>query len=332
MYDHYIAVDWAQRNMAIARMTRKSQKIKTIDVPSDIWELKLYLRHLKGTKIITVEESTSAQWLYTELKSEVDEIIVCDPRRNRLLSEGAKNDRIDAEKLVKLLRASLLKPVYHSGDQFLYFRTLVSGYVDTVQAGVRLKNQRSALFRARGKCKRETALEGEAESFVLEGIDERIAAYEEEKNRYEREFTRLSKQHVVLKNLRSLPGIDKINSMKIAARVVDPRRFPGRNHFLSYCGLIRYDCISGGKSYGKRKTNYSRSLKNIFDTAVVSCIQDGANNHLRDLYVYLTEEKRYPDDMARRAVTRRIATLALGVMKSGKRFNPKRYNNVMLTD
>ncbi len=28
MYDHYIAVDWAQSNMAIARMTAQSNNIK----------------------------------------------------------------------------------------------------------------------------------------------------------------------------------------------------------------------------------------------------------------------------------------------------------------
>ncbi len=28
MYDHYIAVDWAQSNMAISRMTGKSKDIK----------------------------------------------------------------------------------------------------------------------------------------------------------------------------------------------------------------------------------------------------------------------------------------------------------------
>jgi hypothetical protein len=35
-YDHYIAIDWSVDNMAIARMTKKSNKITIIDVPSDI--------------------------------------------------------------------------------------------------------------------------------------------------------------------------------------------------------------------------------------------------------------------------------------------------------
>ena len=145
-FDHFIAVDWAQSNMAIARMTAKSDRVEIRDIPSDIRELKVYLKNLKGRKICTVEESTAAQWLYTELKEQVDEILICDPRRNRLLSEGPKTDKIDAEKLVRLLRAGMCKPVFHTADQFIHSRKLVSGYQNTVKAGVRLKNQRSALF------------------------------------------------------------------------------------------------------------------------------------------------------------------------------------------
>ena len=44
MYDHYIAVDWAQSNMAIARMTKESPAIKIINVPSSVKELQVYLR------------------------------------------------------------------------------------------------------------------------------------------------------------------------------------------------------------------------------------------------------------------------------------------------
>ncbi len=151
MYDHFIAVDWAQGNMAIARMTSRSNRITSVDVPSSIKELRLYCGQLKGSKILTFEETTTAQWLYTELRPYVDQILVCDPYRNRLLSEGPKTDRIDAEKLVQLLRSNLLKPVFHSGDEFVRLRKLMSGYEDIVKAGVRLKNQRSALFRAIGK-------------------------------------------------------------------------------------------------------------------------------------------------------------------------------------
>ena len=58
MYDHYIALDWAQKNMAIARMTKKSDLIKSTDVPTDLGNMKDYIRSIKGSKILTLEETT----------------------------------------------------------------------------------------------------------------------------------------------------------------------------------------------------------------------------------------------------------------------------------
>ena len=49
-YDHYIALDWAENNMAIAKMTRHSDKVEVKDVPASIEELKLYLTEQKGKK------------------------------------------------------------------------------------------------------------------------------------------------------------------------------------------------------------------------------------------------------------------------------------------
>ena len=57
IYDHYIAIDWSVKNMAIARMTKKSNKITIIDVPSDLVELQTYLKNLRGTKILMAGHS-----------------------------------------------------------------------------------------------------------------------------------------------------------------------------------------------------------------------------------------------------------------------------------
>ena len=324
MYDHYIAVDWAKANMAIARMTREAKKIQTIEVPSSVRELTLYLSQLRGSKIITIEETTTSQWLYTELKPYVDEILVCDPYRNHLLSEGAKNDRIDAEKLVQLLRAGLLKPVFHSGDIFLELRKIVSGYEDLVKAGVRLKNQRSALFAGVGKTVGKDSLEKPVEKFVLEGMESGIAWYESEKMRYEGEFSRVAKQHQMVRNLLSIPGIGEINAMKIAAIVVDASRFKNRGHFLSYCGLVKLEKMSGGRSYGKKSSRCCRALKCVFKTGALAVSREGSKNPLKDYFDYLIREKGYPEHVARHALARRIAVLTFGVLKSGKNLDIER--------
>jgi hypothetical protein len=107
-------------------------------VPSDIVEMRVYLKKLKGSKILVIEETTTSRWLYTELRDYVDRMVICDPYRNKLLNDGPKTDKIDAAKLVHLLKAGLIKEVYHSADKFLYLRRSVSGYEDLVKAGVRL--------------------------------------------------------------------------------------------------------------------------------------------------------------------------------------------------
>jgi len=325
MYDNYIAVDWAQTNMAIARMTGRSNKITVKDVPSDIKELQFYLSSLKGSKILTIEETTTSQWLYTELKDCVDLLLICDPYRNHLLKEGPKTDKIDATKLVQLLRANLLKPVFHSGDQFIYLRKIVSGYIDIVKAGVRQKNQRAALFRAAGKKKNETKLSGQAESFVLEGLDKGIKNYELEKERYEKLFESIYRKYQVVRNLKTIPGIGVIGAIKIAAIVVNANRFPDCAHYWSFCGLVDLQRISGGRSYGKKKPRYCRILKHVYNFAAISIIRGArSKNTLNQYYHYLINEKGYPAHHARTALRRKICTISLGILRSGKKFNPRR--------
>src|SRR2546422_9093201 len=72
-----------------------------------------FIQGLRGNLHVTFEEGTWAAWLYDLLKPHVTKIVVCDPRRDALLKEGNKSDKVDARKLVELLRAGLLRPVYH---------------------------------------------------------------------------------------------------------------------------------------------------------------------------------------------------------------------------
>jgi len=242
-YDHYIAVDWSISIMAIARMTSKSNQIKVVEVPSDLTDLKAYLANLQGTKILTLEESMGSHWLYVELKDHVDRIVICDPYRNRLLSEGPKTDKMDASKLVQLLKANLLKEVFHSNDKFLDLRHLVSAYDDLIKAGVRLKNQRYSLLRncgLSGKEKMGHQLPKASDQLVLSSIERQIRSYEEDKKVYEDEFSRLGKAHPEVKHQDTLPGIGPIGAIKMIAQVVTPERFSDVGHFLSYCGLLNF--------------------------------------------------------------------------------------------
>ena len=108
------------------------------------------LESLSGELHVTFEETTQAEWLYNVVRGYVSEVIVCDPRRNKLLSDGSKTDRVDALKLAELLRAGLLRSVYHGHDATRTLKELVRGYetltLDTQRTMVRIK----AMYRGRG--------------------------------------------------------------------------------------------------------------------------------------------------------------------------------------
>lgn len=75
---------------------------------------------------------------------------VCDPRRNKLLGEGSKTDKVDARKLADLLRTGMLRSVYHGHEETRKLKELVRAYetlsIDTQRTMTRIK----AIFRGHG--------------------------------------------------------------------------------------------------------------------------------------------------------------------------------------
>jgi len=94
---------------------------------------------------VTFEEGTWAAWLYDLLRPHVDKLVVCNPRKNALLKDGNKSDRIDARKLADLLRGNHLKPVYHGETGVRMLRELARSYLTIVKDLTRVMNPLAAL-------------------------------------------------------------------------------------------------------------------------------------------------------------------------------------------
>lgn len=260
-FDHYISLEWSLKVMAIGHMTRHDEKPRIFERPADLRELKEYLSSLKGSKVITFEESGTAHWLYLELCDHADRIVVCEPFHNRLLCHGPKTDKIDAGKLCELLRAGLLKEVYHSDSGLYELRKLVSAYGDVIRAGVRAMNQKTAL--ALGH--RDT---GKTAEFIGDLLQENINLYRRSKEQYEKRFAEVARRNNLVRNQREVEGIGTIGAVKVVACVVDGWRFPYVGKHFGYCGLAKHEKQSGGRSYGRRKPRYSRILKSVYKSAV----------------------------------------------------------------
>lgn len=326
-YDHYIAIDWSQKTMALAKISKNQpNKVKVSEYPSNYKELQRMLGCMQGKSIVVLEESSPAHWLYLQLYDYAEKIVICDPYRNRLLSEGPKTDPIDARKLCLLLYAGMIKEVYHSQEIVFELRKYVSSYIDLVKMGVKVKNQRSGFLSQEGKSKTMSdKVESDSTSFVLDLQREQISLYEAQKEKYEELFKNLCKENKTLKRLCSIPGIAEISAVKILAMIVDAKRFPKTKHYLAYCGLVSHIIESGGRVYGRRRPRYSRVLKEVYKTAASSVINGGSP--LRKTYDHYIE-KGISEHNARHALARYIARISYGIVKTETVF--KAYRKKMI--
>jgi transposase len=318
-YDYYISLDYSQAKMAIAIGTKEIGSEKVIELDTDIDVLKRIIKSMSSSKILTFEESTASQWLWTELRNYVDEIIVCDPFNNFLLFSGPKSDRIDALKLLELLRGGQLRSVYHSKSKYMQMRTELSTYNDMVKTGVAWKNRLKSQRRARGG---EDAV-SESDRFTEAVAEYMIKVYEEFKSEFERRFCKTVRSSKQLNALTRIPGIGIIGAYRIGAIVVTPYRFRSKGHFWAYCGLVKYRKSSGGKNYGRRNPRCCRQLKAVFKTAALACTQKRSRSSMKVYYDNLISKGK-PVHVAKNQVARKIASIALAVMMSGEYYNPKK--------
>src|SRR5215468_11560008 len=107
-----------------------------------------FVQGIRGTLALTFEEGTWATWLHDLLKPHVSRLVVCDPRKNALLKDGNKNDRIDARKLAELLRTNQVKPVYHGKHGTRALRELGRSYLTTTKDVTRVMNRIKSVYRS----------------------------------------------------------------------------------------------------------------------------------------------------------------------------------------
>ena len=97
----YIGMDVHKETISIAVRNSSGKLVMECIIETKASTILQFFQGLSGNVQVTFEEGTWAAWLYDLLKPHVTELVVCNPRRNALLKEGSKSDRIDAKKFAK---------------------------------------------------------------------------------------------------------------------------------------------------------------------------------------------------------------------------------------
>jgi transposase len=309
-------------------------------VPTDIRSLSSFLKSIPGKKIMAIEEGTMAGWLYRNLKSKVDEFVVCDPRRNKLIScDGDKDDTIDAGDLAMLLRGGYLREVYHTDDEDrLALKEVVALYHDRVRESVRQMNKIRDCCRSHG-LKMPTGITKHlpvraqwlkqlsppvlARQLSIRWIGFDAVATQVKMAR--QEMTRRSKSYPIIGFWKELPGVGPIRAITLFAYLDTPWRFDGPKKLWKYCGVGLKRYTSGSDKQGHPKTGnlrlfrgVNRRLKDAIMGAALSAICQ-ANNPFADHYERMVRNGVTPSN-ARHTVARKILSVMWGMWKTNCRY------------
>ena len=231
----YVALDVDSANIVAGVFDSKGKSIMECFVKTNSTAVRQFFKLLDGTVHVALEEGTQAGWLYDLIRPLVAEVIVCNPRRNKLLQSGNKSDRIDVKKLAKLLRLGDLHSVYHGDQAIESLKQLVHGYQTLVEDSTRAMNRLRAVFRGRGiKCN-STAYNQDKRQEWIDKLDIKAAQmrvrylYKELdclmklRNEAETAMCRQARTHSAYKVIISVPGLGP-------ARRCPVPRHRGRGH------------------------------------------------------------------------------------------------------
>jgi len=316
MLKYFIGMDIHAQSTTICVLNAQGEVYDARTLPTTERALREYLQTMPASKGLVIEETSLSQWLYTVLHEEVDDMVVCDPYRNSLLKDGAKTDAIDAHKLADLYRVGLINPVFHSTDSRMEVRKLCSVYRNVTHGLVQVQNQQQAFLRRNGHQEEQlTALEKR----IVHMHNERWELYLQQRDLLKKDLEDLGKKYQEIRILKSHPGIGPIGAVKIMACVIDPKRFPTKHKFWSYCGLVRHPRESAGKNAGSKKARGNRQLKCVFKTAVVTVLQGEKLTPMKVYYNGLIQ-KGLTERNARQALARKIAANVLACWKKKEYF------------
>jgi transposase len=263
------------------------------------------------------------------------------------LKEGSKSDKVDARKLSELLRAGLLRAVYHGDRELRTLRELARSYEVISNDLRRVMNRLKALYRSWGiPCTGtlvysrrdreqwlmrilETGVRRRAELFY-QHLDELQVLRHTARG----ELLAESRKHQAVRILRQVPFIGPLRAAQLLALMQTPHRFRSKRQLWAYSGLAvethdsaQYCYVDGQLQRSKKpqqirglNQNHNHAMKEIFKSAALSASRRAGP--FQDFYEGQLAKGMKPE-LARITLARKIAAITLTLWKKGECFEAR---------
>ncbi len=334
----YCAMDLHHSHTVFEAQSGKGQVTLHRDMATEPTFLVEAVRAVRGPKGVVIEEGPMADWAMRVIRPHVADVVVCDPRRNRLIShDGDKSDGLDVSKLIELYRLGALRRVHHSDLQSrVDLRGWVWSYHDQVALVVAAKNKVKAAFRAAGLQYGSSDIYGlkdrsswlakfvrGAERRRMEVVYGNLDDLERRREEMHKRICRLVRRHPVAKSFKEIPGYGPVRSATFFVIVDTPFRFARVSKLWRYGGLGLRKKQSGPPDAEKtyRDVRYNRRLKEVAMGATYSALRRRDENPFKVIYERLVEGG-LSEGLARLSVARKLLSVPWGMWKGGTHYDP----------
>lgn len=248
----YVGLDVHAHRSTYCVLDENGRKLKKRTVRGSPAMVIAALSEIEEGFAVCFEASDSYGYVYDRLRKVAERVAVGHPGAMRLIFRSKrKNDRIDAEKLAKLLFLDEVPEVWVPPAEMRSWRTLINHRSRLVGRRCGVKSRLRSLLRSRGIDTPKSLWSKKGLQWVrelefandMDGVLRDSAVLElEELSRMirdaERVLNRLGRSHPGVQLLRTIPGVGPRTAEAAVAYIGDPHRFKSNKAVGSYFGLV----------------------------------------------------------------------------------------------
>jgi transposase len=248
----YVGLDVHFRQSTLCVLDHRGQKLLSRTIKGPWSKVLEEVGRVRKPFAVCFEASTGYGHLFERLQSIARRVVVAHPGQLRLIFRSKrKNDRVDAEKLAKLLFLDEVPPVYVPSSEVRAWRSFIEHRYKLVCERTRTKNAIRAPLRGHGiqaprglwygpgmRWLRTVSFANELDTVRRDMLYERLCFLTKMIERVEVTLARVSRCNPGVQLLRTIPGVGPRTAEAVMAWVDDPSRFQRIKSAGRYFGLV----------------------------------------------------------------------------------------------
>lgn len=257
---YHVGLDIHWRSSTVCILDQNGKRVKRHKIRGGWRKVLEWLRGVKQPFEVCFEASCGYGYLYEELSKLARRVVVAHPGQLRLIFRcKRKHDRVDAEKLAKLLYLGEVPPVHVPSREVRIWRGMIEYRRRVIDKRTRCKNGIRSLLRSHGLSAPRGLWTRKGRSWLetvelptpmagcqLEMFLEELDHFNKQVKRVTSLLDSFGRRHSGVLVVETIPGVGPRTAEAIVAYIDNPHRFRRNRQVGAYFGLVPCEDSSAG--------------------------------------------------------------------------------------